>query len=138
MGAVTEALTLRTPVILLPPANSTQLHHYGEMTGFGLTGLLGQDYYRSRLMQLMLLPWPSQTVGLLNLLSQDAGKICEEALWILEKYLGEAKQAPDERYIDLCEAFCQADGFFEPADALTNALRKLNQQGEAASFTSLH
>ena len=68
IGAIFEALSQDTPVILLPPMNSTQLLHHQVLTGAGLHGLLSAAH-QARLTALAgTLDWKQQTLACLALL----------------------------------------------------------------------
>jgi UDP-N-acetylglucosamine transferase subunit ALG13 len=70
IGAIFEALSQDTPVILLPPMNSTQLMHHQVLTGAGLHDLLSPAH-AARLTALAgTLDWTQQTQLCLALLRQ--------------------------------------------------------------------
>lgn len=75
IGAVFEALSQDTPVILLPPMNSTQLLHHQVLTRAGLPGVLS-GAKRARLQAVAgTLDWQQQTGLCLALLHQVAAHL---------------------------------------------------------------
>ena len=67
-----EALSQDTPVILLPPMNSTQLLHHQVLTGAGLHSVLSSAHQAHLTAQSSRLDWRRQTQLCLELLRQVA------------------------------------------------------------------
>jgi len=88
-GAVNEAMARDTPIILLPPMNSTQLLHYEVLTHHGLAGVLERDLARrmsevgktvswGQQTQFCLKLWSEQTTRLFTLMPQMFGDLLNE------------------------------------------------------------
>lgn len=61
IGAVYEAMAGDTPIILLPPMNSTQLNHYDVFTAHGVAGVLQPELARQISQAAKTIPWNQQT-----------------------------------------------------------------------------
>lgn len=61
IGAVYEAMSYDTPLLLLPPMNSTQLDHYQVFTSHGLPGVLPSELYNQLIERAGKLDWEQQT-----------------------------------------------------------------------------
>lgn len=69
VGASYEAMAYDTPLVLLPPMNSTQLDHYQVFTRHGLPGVLPSELFGQLIERAGKLNWEQQTrlcVGLLQ------------------------------------------------------------------------
>jgi aminodeoxyfutalosine deaminase len=62
VGAVYEAMAYDTPLVLLPPMNSTQLDHYQVFTGQGLTGVMPSQIFKQMTARAIELQWEQQTL----------------------------------------------------------------------------
>jgi hypothetical protein len=74
-GAVNEAMARDTPIILLPPMNSTQLLHYEVLTHHGLAGVLEPDLARRMSQVAKTVPWGQQTQFCLKLWSEQTARL---------------------------------------------------------------
>ena len=75
IGAVNEAMARDTPIVLLPPMNSTQLAHYEVLTHHGIAGVLEPDFARRMSQVAKAVPWGQQTQFCLKLWSEQATRL---------------------------------------------------------------
>lgn len=75
VGAVNEAMARDTPIVLLPPVNSTQLGHYEVLTHHGLAGVLEPDLARRMGQVAKTVPWAQQTQFCLKLWSEQSARL---------------------------------------------------------------
>lgn len=87
IGAVYEAMSKRTPIILLPPTNSTQLKHYRTLTSLGIVGVLGDRLRDVLSNRLASLPWQHQANALMRTLVENSGDIERMAVSVLTSIL---------------------------------------------------
>lgn len=71
IGAIYEAMSKKTPIILLPPMNSTQLRHYRVLTRLGILGMLGEKSRDELWNHLKTMPWQHQATALMKILSAN-------------------------------------------------------------------
>ena len=74
-GAVNEAMARDTPIVLLPPMNSTQLLHYAVLTHHGVAGVLQPDLVRRMNQVAKTVPWAQQTGFCLKLWSEQTAML---------------------------------------------------------------
>ena len=87
-GAVYEALSTKTPVMVLPPTNSTQIQHYRLWLQHGMTGLMDPFVNPSISQNVLALPWPQHANALLHLLAKTAAVHVAYATNVLNGLLG--------------------------------------------------
>jgi hypothetical protein len=75
IGAVNEAMARETPIILLPPMNSTQLAHYEVFTQHGLAGVLEPDLAHRMSKVAKSIRWTEQTQFCLKLWSEQTARL---------------------------------------------------------------
>jgi aminodeoxyfutalosine deaminase len=78
IGAVYEAMARDIPVILLPPMNSTQLHHYQVFTGRGMHGTAPPELSDRLAAQARKVGWEQQTGICLRALCADTDALVSE------------------------------------------------------------
>lgn len=62
IGAIYEAMANDTPLVLLPPMNSTQLHHYRVLTMHGIPGSMPAEIVHRLVADAGKLGWEGQTL----------------------------------------------------------------------------
>ncbi len=93
IGAVYEAISQDTPVILLPPTNSTQISHYRILTGQGMAGTL-PGAVRDKLAQVMeQLSWQDHKPYLIEQLAKNAPTALAGLKPLLGAFLDPAQEA---------------------------------------------
>jgi hypothetical protein len=75
IGAVNEAMAWETPIVLLPPMNSTQLAHYQVLTHHGIVGVLEPDLAHRVSLVAKSVPWDQQTRFCLKLWSEQTSRL---------------------------------------------------------------
>jgi aminodeoxyfutalosine deaminase len=93
IGAIFEALSQDTPVILLPPMNSTQLMHHRVLTRAGLPDLLSPAHAARLLALSGTLDWTQQTQLCLALLRQVGPRLAAPLAGRLSDLLSEPRDA---------------------------------------------
>lgn len=89
IGAIYEAMSCRTPVLLLPPMNSTQARHARVLAGHGIPTVIGVRTLEQLGERLAALPWQHQTAALLGSLAQHAGQLSVRARATLDRMLAD-------------------------------------------------
>lgn len=93
IGAIYEAIGQDTPVILLPPTNSTQISHYRVLRNQGMAGTLNQAVLE-RLDQIaQQLPWQDHKPYLIEQLARNAPAALTGLKPLLNALLDPAHQA---------------------------------------------
>lgn len=70
IGTVYEGIGASTPVLLLPPNNSTQLQQYRVFDDVGFSHILEKCSSLQKLYEIEIFPWEKQTILCLELLKQ--------------------------------------------------------------------
>ena len=124
-GAMYEAISKRTPLILLPPMNSTQLQHYRAMTGQGVAGILGEAARDALSARLVALPWQHQTPTLLNILAANASNILRMADAVFNRIFAKENDLNLEDYSAKINALWPSLSQVSPQETVIVALEKL-------------
>lgn len=93
IGAVYEAIGQDTPVILLPPTNSTQITHYRVLTSQGLAGTLPHAIRDTLARVMEQLPWEKHKPYLIEQLAQNAPVALTGLKPLLDAFLDTAHEA---------------------------------------------
>lgn len=132
IGAVNEALARDTPIVLLPPMNSTQLAHYEVLSDCGIAGVLQPDIARRMIQTAKKLPWDQQTRLCLRLWSERAMSASSVA-HVFGQMLGDAEIGACTQYMtaqrDLVANLCQRNGI----DVVRDLLAQSPQAGPRAT-----
>jgi hypothetical protein len=87
IGAIYEAMSCRTPVLLLPPMNSTQARHARVLARQGIPTVISAQTLATLGERLATMPWHHQTAVLLASLAQHAGQLAVRARAALDRML---------------------------------------------------
>jgi hypothetical protein len=131
-GAVLEAMALRTPILLLPPMNSTQLQHNDVFSARGIEGILGDGTREQISARLRPLPWSSQTPALLNALAQNAAQIARMAEQPLDRLINALGQPEVERYVARVDALWATLSRTSAKEVILGALAQLGEHSRSA------
>jgi hypothetical protein len=126
IGATYEAMSKRTPIILLPPINSTQFRHYRVLTKRGIVGVLSdraRDTFANRLASL---PWQRQTSALLEIYQKNAANIVRVADSVLGPFLANDGRSNLEDYLAKVDALWSSLSQVSPREAVIAALDRLS------------
>jgi hypothetical protein len=126
IGAIYEAMSKRTPIILLPPINSTQFRHYRVLTRRGIVGVLSdraRDAFANRLASL---PWQRQTSALLEIYQKNAANIVRVADSVLGPFLANDGRSNLEDYLAKAGALWSSLSQVSPKEAVITALDRLS------------
>jgi len=121
-GAMYEAMSKRTPLILLPPMNSTQLQHYRVMTGQGIVGILGDPVRDALSARLTVLPWQHQTPTLLKILAANTSNILRMADAVLDRVFAKEGDFNLEDYLAKVDLLWASLSQVSPQEAVIAAL----------------
>jgi hypothetical protein len=121
-GAIYEAMSKRTPLILLPPMNSTQLQHYRVMTGQGIVGILGNPAHDALSARLASLPWQHQTPTLLKILAANASNILRMADAVFDRVFAKEGDLNLEDYLAKVDVLWVSLSQVSPHEAVIAAL----------------
>lgn len=87
IGAIYEAMSCRTPVLLLPPMNSTQARHARVLARQGIPAVVSAQTLSNLGERLATMPWHQQTAVLLASLAQYADQLAVRACATLDRML---------------------------------------------------
>jgi hypothetical protein len=124
-GAMYEAMSKRTPLILLPPINSTQLQHYRVMTRHGIVGILGEPARDAISARLAALPWQHQTPTLLKILAANASNIVRMADTVLDRVFAKEGNFNLEDYLAKVDVLWASLSQVSPQASIIQALDRL-------------
>ena len=124
-GAMYEAMSKRTPLILLPPMNSTQLQHYRVMTGQGVVGILGDLACDAISARLAVLPWQHQTPTLLNILAANASNILRMSDVVFDRIFAKDDDLNLEDYLAKVNALWTSLSQVSPQETVSVALDRI-------------
>jgi hypothetical protein len=121
-GAVYEAMSKRTPLILLSPMNSTQLRHNRVMTGQGIVGILGDPARDALSARLASLPWQHQTPTLLKILAANASNILRIADAVVDRVFAKERDLNLDDYLKKVDILWASLSQVSPQEAVISAL----------------
>lgn len=93
IGAIVEAMALDTPIILMPPMNSTQIEHYRAWAAGGMPGVLTEAQVARLVGLAATMPWQDQTRLCLDVLRQSAHELTAK----LPRLLAAVLDGPHDR-----------------------------------------
>jgi len=125
LGAIYETMSKRTPLILLPPMNSTQLRHYRVMTGQGIVGILSGPATDALSACLASLPWQQQTPTLLKILAANTRNILCMADAVFDRVFTKDHNFNLEEYLANIDILWASLSQVSPQEAVIVALDRL-------------
>ncbi|MFA7595465.1 MAG: adenosine deaminase [Novosphingobium sp.] len=135
IGAVYEAISQDTPVILLPPTNSTQISHYRVLTGQGMAGTLPASI-RDKLAQVMEhLAWEKHKPYLIEQLARNAPAALAGLKPLLGAFLDPAHEARRTQAILAGRRMFSALATLPATQAIETALASLPNAAPPAPAT---
>lgn len=87
IGAVYEAMNCDTPILLLPPTNSTQMLHYRVLTSLGIAGTLDEAGYKDLARKLEEAEWQEYIQVLLSEFATGSARLLAKLIPLLDSYL---------------------------------------------------
>lgn len=91
IGTIYEAIVCGTPVVLLPPMNSTQLSQYGVFTGSGFPGLINCRDFAEMFEKTLNISWDKQTAYTIEWLNMNSSGVLAETEGLFAKTFAEDK-----------------------------------------------
>lgn len=136
IGAVYEAMAHDTPVLLLPPMNSTQLHHYLLLTSRGLAGTIPGQAAQQLAEKARPLDWEQQTLLCLGVLKGQPTLLLAALPGLFARFL--AADPPLENQQRLFATFSQvsAVALIEQLISQAQAHKSVVSTGGENAFTA--
>lgn len=135
IGAIYEAMSQETPIIMLPPTNSTQIFHYQILTGHGLVGTLN-DKARGNLQQVTeQIAWQNHKPFLIQQLARGTSQALVQLGALLDAYLDKDHDTQRNEAVRKGRTIMSGLSTLPAAEAIEAALARLSPASATLAVT---